>query len=124
MFTLTTSGSRDSGDTLINVELLTGDMDFDVPDQQKFVNRVTLKMGENVDEDVAFVVQCSKDRGSTWKSLGTLTVPSGSDEGKVDFRMRGSMLRFRLTSSSEVEPYTVSELVFRLKSGGLEVQGR
>jgi hypothetical protein len=122
--TLTTSGSRDAGGTLISMELLTGDMDFDVPDQQKFVNRLTLKMEENVDEDVAFVVQCSKDRGSTWKSLGTLTVPSGSDEGKVDFRMRGSMLRFRLTSSSEVEPYTVSELVFRLKSGGLEVQGR
>lgn len=120
-------GDSDKGTDNIPVEIVTKDFDHGMPDEKKIWTRFSLKTKENVDADVVWHIYGSVDRGSTWKTLtpdGGVTLSSGDDEVKVNFRLKGSTARFKLVSTSVVDPWTISEIVLRARGGGLEVQGR
>ncbi len=100
----------------------TGDLDLEGPDMNKTAIRLSMKISSDYGygELREFDVKGSTDRGRTWKPLGTLRIRPTYDEGYVNFRLTGSTLRFRLTSTSDVEQYTVTEMVLRVVPRGME----
>jgi hypothetical protein len=105
----------------------TGDLDFDAPDDVKFVNRLALKVKEEDSsrtETISFSVELSVDEGVNWKSKGTLKVKPGRREGYLNFRAVGSTFRFRLTTSSEVKSYDIKEITLGVKGAGRELSTR
>lgn len=127
LYQLDDTGGEDFGTDSINIEYTTGDLDLGVPDTKKTFTRLSLKLTEVQTEDITFKVYGSTDRGSSWKTLSPsagLVLAAGLDEVKCNFRLRGSLVRFKITSSSVVGPYIVSELVYRVKTSGQEVPAR
>lgn len=124
LFYFQSAGTYDEGGAGVPVQLTTGDMDFGMPDSNKIWNRLSLKTDDSLDEEVRFRVYFSEDRGRNWKSIGTLVIPQYGDEGYITFRSTASLGRFRLVSESRVEPYTITELVLRVKPLGQEVPTR
>jgi len=128
VFKYVPNGKNDEDDlgvhSAVPVELVTRDLDFNLPDDEKVFYRLGLKLETWVTENLQFQVYASGDRGQHWKSLGFLNVLANKDEGKVDFRMRGSSVRFKLVSSSDVDPYTITELTMSVRTMGQEVAGR
>jgi hypothetical protein len=124
LYKLQSTGSQDFGTQSINLNYTTGDLDLGAPDTKKTFTRLSLKLREPATEDISFTISGSTDRGDTWKNLGTVTLAAGLDEVKANFRLRGSLVRFRITSSSTVSPYIISELVYRMKASGQEVPVR
>jgi len=118
------SSTQDPSPSL-NVEVLieTGDFDFGTPDTDKVALRLSVKLKEAVGEDLSFNVFYSTDEGSSWTQTRgrALTIPAGDKENAVDFRARGSSLRFRLTSSSVVGEWTIREIVLRVSGSGREI---
>lgn len=119
-----TGGSYDEGGAGPTVTLTTGDLDLDLPDTKKVWTRFSLKLEDYVDNEVGFSAYVSVNRGRTWKSLGTLYIRADHDEGFLTFRTVGSIARFKLTSGSQVEPYTVNEIVVRARPMGTDIPGR
>jgi hypothetical protein len=70
----------------------------------------------------SFVVEGSVNRGLTWKLLGLLTIAVNDDENQVGFRLMGTTIRFRLTCSTRVLPFTIAEIVLRMKGRGRELR--
>ena len=103
-----------------------GDIDMDSPDMNKTVTRLSLKVDRPMGqaELLEFNVEVSSNRGQTWKPCGILRISAGRDESKVNFRLTGSLIRFRLTSTSEVRRYRITEISLRARIGGLETQYR
>lgn len=106
----------DSGALPIEFQLETRDIDLDMPGVIKTYYSLSVKISEVFYHDVPiqFSLYGSSSRGRKWKLLGTLVIKVGFDEGRSSFRITGSTGRFRLTSTSQVLPFTVTEL-------GLEV---
>jgi hypothetical protein len=123
LYKLDIDGADDDG-SAIAVQLTTRDIDFDLPDEDKFYGSLSLKLEDYAPEEISFTVLGSVDRGQTEKSLGTLTVPADRDEAKITFRLTGSIARFRLVSTSNVAVYTINEIVIRARVRGREVPGR
>lgn len=119
------SSNTDNG-TAITTMIVTKDYDLDLPDTTKFFGYLGFKLESWNDSasPLTFTVEGSTDRGQYWKSLGTLTIGLNKDEGYVNFRMTGSIIRFRLTSTSIVNPYVLTEAVMRGRRLGSEVAGR
>lgn len=114
-------------------ELITPDFDFDDPDTDKTSLRVSLKVSDNPDvirtNNIYFMVDGSRDRGATWKPLGRMRILPDRDEDALNFRLSGSTLRFRFrqgytseTTSTDVVPFTISEVVLRLRERSIEAQ--
>lgn len=120
VYRLKDDGGSDAVGGTISATFETGDMDLDLPDRNKMFNRISVKIDEAPTSDIVFTVTGSTNRGLSYKSLGTLTIPSGSDEGRLNFRMTGSNGRFRLVEATDVDPFTITELVVRARPGGLE----
>ena len=101
----------DYGTDPIPVLLETGDIDFDAPDINKVVTRFGIRIARQVGSDnaVDFIVRGSTNKGRTWKNLGTLHIPAGEDEGKTDFSMTDSIIRFRITSTTISSGYEIIE---------------
>jgi len=120
---LTQDGAQDENTRNIPTEFETPDFDYGKPDEIKTWFRLSLKLDRLLtsDETLTFVVTGSSDRGRTYKSLGNLIIRPNHDEGKVDFRLTGSIARFKFISDSNVKPYTISELVYRVRMRGREV---
>ncbi len=116
-------GQNDNG-SAIGVELVTRDVDFNLPDDDKTFYELAIKLETWVASDVDFLAYGSSDRGQHWKALGTLRIATDHDEGKVSFRMKGACCRFRLVSTSDIAPYTLNELSLKVRGLGAEVQGR
>jgi hypothetical protein len=76
---------------------------------------MSIKLEDPTLTEIAFTVTGSVDRGQTWKSLGTLTIAVGADEGFVSFQLKGSTLRYRVTHSTVIAPFTISEVVLRVR---------
>lgn len=110
-----------TGQTALPVVFESGDVDFEGPDTVKTLLRLSLKVSGERSTDLSFSVSVSADRGRSWKSGGVLTIPSDSDEDAVNFRCSGSTLRFRLSSNSLVEEYTIEEVVLKVSGRGGEV---
>jgi len=113
--------------------LITPDFDFNDPDANKTALRVSLKITETDraarTESIYFNVHGSRDRGLTWKHLGRMRIKPNLDEDALNFRLMGSTLRFRFTTGSTVEgtstnvlPYTISEVILSIRENSVEAQ--
>ncbi len=119
---LTDNAAQDNNTSNIPVELETPDFDYGLPDELKTWFRLSLKIDRNLysDETLLFTVTGSTNHGRTYKALGDLTIKADEDEGKLNFRLTGSIGRFKLISDSTVKSYTISEMVFRVRMRGKE----
>lgn len=103
----------------IKVSLVTQDLDFDRPDDVKTFTELGVQLRDDDpprSQSVEMVVESSIDRGKTYRTLGTLVFAVGDDEDKINFRLTGSTVRFRLTSSDVVEPWTLLEMTLRART--------
>jgi hypothetical protein len=118
----TTDVDRDPDLAAIEGLLETGDIDLEHPDEYKTYMRWSIRTDEVVDSDVLFRVSVSTDGGSTWSSLGTMTIGEGEREAVLDFLVTDSAARFRFFSSTAVTPYVISELVLKVVLRGMEYE--
>lgn len=95
------------------------DYDFGIPDDNKQINRFSLKVQEHVSDNTYFDVWVSTNRGKTYKPIGGLYIKADEDEGKINFRSKGSTFRFKL-ESSDLNKTTINEIVIRLSQRGEE----
>lgn len=98
----------------------TGDIDLGDPDRVKSAYRLSFKIDRVLSSDLVYTVGGSTDEGINWRTLGTITIPTGKDEGFCNFQLTGSTLRFRLTSSSNVPAYIILEATVKVKGRGVE----
>ena len=117
---------QDPDSAAIEAVFETKDIDLDMPNDDKVFERLSLKIDTFLDTDVRFKVEMSTNRGRNWTTVadpadGTqMTIPSGEDEGFVSFKGRGSTVRFRFSTETVCEPYTIIEWVLSCVGGGPE----
>ena len=120
--------SEDDKDDLDTTSILgiieTGDFDFGTPNTESVFKRFSLKIDAELADDLSFYVEVSRNRGRSWKYVGTMNILAGADEGAVSFRQKGSTHRIRLTTSSVTAPFSVSEFVLKVIPASEEVHLR
>jgi hypothetical protein len=104
----------------VRKSFISADYDFDIPDDNKQINRFTVKLEEHVLDNTLFNVYVSNDRGRTYKPVDQLMILAGDDEGKVNFRSKGSTFRFKIESDT-LDINTINEFVIRLSKRGKEI---
>jgi len=122
VFQLSTSDSQDMPGTPIPVRIEMGDYDYDMPDDEKVWIRLSIKLRASTPTQLNLIAHTSNDRGNNWKAVGVLIVRANEDEGYVNFRASGAILRFKLESSDVIVPYTIDEAVLRVRGKGLETR--
>jgi hypothetical protein len=123
-----TVDSTGSNSWTIDTTFESRDHTFEAPDVDKTFTRLAIKIKfpDGVDyltDDLDFTATTSHDRGRTWKSVGTLTIPAGQDEGKVDFRVTSPHMRFRLVGSSDnhrIATYWITEYTLWVTQRGYD----
>ena len=120
LYAQTPSGTTDAGSEPILATLETVDYDEGVPNKDKLWSRLSLKVLDGALSDITFSVSFSTDKGVTWESAGDMTIQSGTTEAYINFKARGSTIRFRFTTSSQVQPFVIDEIVRRVIVRGLE----
>jgi hypothetical protein len=125
LWTYATSQNTDNGSSIPYL-IITKDYDLGYPDNLKFFGYFGLKLESWNDSglDLVWTLEGSIDRGQNWKTLGNLVIPNNKDEGYSTFRMKGSIVRFRLTSVSLTSSFVITEAVLRARLTGREVAGR
>jgi hypothetical protein len=111
----------------VQVWFETGDFDFDNPDLIKTVTRLSLKLSDPYTrlDPIVIDVFGSTTRGRTWKNLGQMRILGvPDDEDAINFRLTGSLVRFRFKTTSLTVPYEVTEWVMRVTGRGLDSQRR
>jgi len=103
----------------VNKIMVSADYDFNIPDDNKQINRFTVKLEEHVIEDTLFNIHVSTNRGKEYKPVGQMMIFADTDEGKVNFRSKGSTFRFKL-ESTDLKINTINEFVIRLMKRGKE----
>jgi hypothetical protein len=110
--------------TSISVRFTTPDYDEGDSGMVKFWRMLRLKLtwdeGMAPTSDIDFYVEISMDRGRTYRSIGSLIVREGNDEGYINFRATGPHIRFRISSSSAVTPYYICEMSRLVSIRGLQ----
>ena len=122
---------------IIYDKIETPDYDFGFADTNKILTRISLKMLEpvpsytkEVDVDGTLVtsnlplrvkVYVSNDRGQRWKRIGEMKFFNNTDESRLDFRSRGTNLRFKFVTDEEGSKHKPMEYVFRIIGGGIQV---
>lgn len=121
---LSDTGSSDPGGAAINAVFDSADYDFGEPGLDKTVLSLSARIerAEGTTDAIDLTVYGSGNRGTTWKSLGTIALAAAKDEGIVTFRMTGSIFRFRLACSTECGPFTITEVTLRVRGRGKEVR--
>lgn len=104
----------------ISCVLETGDLDLGEPDRVKSAYRTSLRIDRVLSSDLVYTVQGSTNEGVSWRTLGSITIPAGRDEGFCNFQLTGSTLRLRFSSSSSVPAYFVVEYTMKIKGRGIE----
>lgn len=102
----------------IPASLETGDFDFGEPERMKSGFEASVKIDRRLSVELAFTLLGSTNEGTSWRSLGLLTIPAGEDEARLNFQLTGATLRFRLVSSSSVEVYEILEMTLKIKARG------
>jgi hypothetical protein len=113
--------------------LETQDMDFGLPDTDKSVMSLGLRLMDDPDSTrtttVKFRVEGSTNRGKMWRYLGMLRIDADDDEDAITFRMTGPTIRFRISTGSvsygttaACAPWTILELTARIRARGIEQQ--
>jgi len=100
----------------------TGDLDLDQPDGVKTFSRMSIKVDFSVMPiaTVNFIVQGSYNRGRSWRRLGSIRIRENYDEGYVNFLLTSSHARFRLTTTEQIAPFTITEIVIKARAKGQE----
>jgi len=119
IFQYSDNGATDNG-VAIPTEIESGDIDLDLPSADKTWLRLSVKLEARPSAALAFAVETSMDGGNTWTSQGTLSIAATKREGFLDMTATGSAMRYRLTSSSNVQSYVVTEVVWRVIKRGPE----
>lgn len=109
-------------DSAIVAVLETGDYSWQAPNDLKSVLSLSLKTDRLMETETSFTIEGSLNRGLTWKTLGTLVIPANEDEEMVNFKMLGSTVRFRITCATRVVPFTIAEIVLRVRGRGREIR--
>jgi len=123
---LTGDGTTDPDSAAIEAVFETGDLDFGKPNQDKVFERISLKIDTFLSVDLSFKVEFSNNRGRTWDVIanpadGTqMTIEDGEDEGFVSFKGRGSTGRFRFTTNTATDPFSITEWVVKYVPAGPE----
>jgi hypothetical protein len=112
----------DSDGSLISATLETGDFSWQAPNDIKSILALSLKTDRLMESAAIFTIEGSTNRGLAWKSLGTLIVAANDDENQVGFKLTGSMIRFRITCATRVLPFTIAEIVLRVRGRGRELR--
>ena len=115
-----TKTSTDDNGVAIPLMITTGDLDFGVPDTDKTIRRLTLRLNHQPTGDLLFLIEGSDDSGNTWKNLGNLLIDTDHIEGRVDFFLTGSALRLKLTSTNRSQKYTIADFTMRIYGRGVE----
>ena len=110
------------------ISIETPDYDEGAPGMVKFWRMLRLKITwdpETVPNvDIVFAISISMNRGTTWRSLGNMTIKQGNDEGYINFRATGPHVRFLITSSSSVTPYYITEMSRLASVRGVQMDTR
>ncbi len=114
--------TTDEGSTRITSIIETQDYDLGKPQSNKTFSELSLKLESAITTDLSFTVEGTKDRGTNWASLGTLTILNTETEGKVNFKLTGGLGRFKLTSTTDNEQYIVNEILLKVKLRGQEAR--
>lgn len=117
----TLAAAEDYGPQAIQATIETRDMDFTLHDDDKTVLRWTIHLSEVTRTSLRFFIYGSNNGGYTWRNLGSLYVRAGTAEGKADFKITGSILRFKLVHSQNIVPFTISEFGYKIIVRGTEV---
>jgi hypothetical protein len=118
---LDVGASDDFDNTTIQAVLETGDFSWQLPNTKKTVFRLTLKTDRIMEVETIFQIEGSTNRGTSWKALGNLVVAQGDDENQVGFKLTGPMIRFRISCGTRVLPFTIAEVVLRVRARGREL---
>uniref|UniRef100_A0A6M3K3U2 Uncharacterized protein n=1 Tax=viral metagenome TaxID=1070528 RepID=A0A6M3K3U2_9ZZZZ len=94
--------------------------DLGVANIDKTFSKITVKLKARPSSALSFVIHTSVDTGNTWRSKGTLSIASDKREAHKTIKTTGSSVKVRLTSTSDVTPYTISEVVLRVIPRGSE----
>ena len=116
------NNTTDQGSVSIIGVIETQDYDLGKPNKNKTYSELSLKLEQPLVSNLTFLVEGSTNRGTSWKTLGNLTITAGETEGKTDFKLTGGIGRFRLTTQTNNYQYTVNEIVFKVKLRGQEVR--
>jgi len=113
-------------------QLVTQNMEFGLPSDNKTVLELNLKISDLADErleDIRFLTEASIDGGRTWRKLGYLRIRPNDDEDTLNFRVTGSMVAFRLTTGLRSTPtetyptqYEICSYSLRIRKRGSEYQ--
>jgi hypothetical protein len=115
--------TADYGTDAIPVVVESGDFDYGDADNERIHLRLSVRFRNVIEEDASFVVEVSNDSGETWKNvtLGrTLFIAAGERENYVNFRAKGSIFRFRISSSSSCKKYIIQEISLKAYGAGIE----
>jgi hypothetical protein len=115
------STTYDPVEHVVKSVLITPDFDFKEPNLEKTYNRLSVRLESLAEENISLLIENSLDGGDNWKNLGTLRIRSGQREGKIDFRVTGSVARFCITQNFEQQTYKIEEYVLRVLIRGDEV---
>jgi hypothetical protein len=94
------------------ISIQTPDYDEGAPGMVKFWRLLRLKISWDIvpAADISFAISISMDRGREWRSIGTMNISQGNDEGYINFRATGPHIRFLITSDTVVTPYYIVEM--------------
>jgi hypothetical protein len=122
---------------VIQSEIITQDFNFNLDDTNKVATRFSMKLVEPAlpftkEEDVSGVIVISQlpltikayvsnDRGQKWKFIGNMKYFKNTDEDKLDFRSKGTNIRFKLVINSQASVHKCMEFVIRVIGGGLQI---
>lgn len=120
----TEADDNDFTSSPINVTIITKDHSFDLDDMNKIYTRFGLKIDWTVAPTVPILlpIEYSVNKGRTWRSVGSIQIPVGRDEGAVSFQALGSTIRFRITSASLTTSYEITEYSLRARLAGEELR--
>jgi hypothetical protein len=109
------------GPSSIISTFVTPDYDLDYPDDDKTFLRLTMRIEEDHLDNITFAMYGSNNYGVTWRNLGNLIIRAHQLEGKIDFKLTGSAIRFKGINGQQIVPFTITELGYRISVRGTEV---
>lgn len=119
---LSQAGTVDFQEIPIPVNIETPDFDFDLPNTNKTLTRLSLKVDYNGEITTPIIFNCyiSNNRGRKYYPAGQLVIRPGDDEGYITPKFTSSHFRIKLSSSTFSTNYVITELVLRLVTRGNE----
>jgi len=101
-----------------------GEMDFDLPDDDKIVNHLSVRVSDTAavarSTSLQFDIETTSRR-SVWNPRGTIIVENQTYEEDCSFRERGSLFAFRLRFNVLQPPFRLDEFVTRARIAGLQI---